>query len=311
VTGARGRGDAPPERELPTGVPILSVVIPTKDRPETLGALVRALDAVAQTEVIVVDDGSGEEGRRSLSELSRNHGCSVLTCGRGVGAARNLGIAAARGRWAIFIDDDDSLGSGFAHIPQLLEECTADAMFFKWREQTSHTSTSRGPSDLGPAFRHLMGSVLAGSFALRVSVARQVGGYDEALRFSENTELLMRVSSVDRLTSDVSDLESVVVHRRDPSLRESNRPEHVLEAVQLILRKHEKAVRSDPEMTRNYLRVATRNAAELHRFRTVLKLQRMWLSWALSVEAVARPAAYLARGAGRGAWRRLLLRRSR
>jgi hypothetical protein len=300
-----------PEREVGTGTRVLSVVIPTKDRPETLEPLVRTLAAVGQSETIVVDDGSGEAGRVALRALSDSYGFTVLTCGRGVSAARNVGLSAATGRWVMFIDDDDELGSGFVEIPPLLDACSADAMFFAWQEQTSHGATSRRPGDLGPAFRHVIGGVLAGSFALRTGLARRLGGYEEALRFSENTELLMRACSLNNFTSEVSELESVVIHRREPGLRSSNRPEHILEAVQLILERHEEAVRSDSDMTRSYLRVGSRNAAELYRFRNVLSLQRSWMRWAPSVEAAVRPSAYVARAVARGAWRGLLSRRSR
>lgn len=90
--------------------PAVSVVIPTYQRIATLRA---AIDSVlAQTmgdvELIVVDDGSTDgtaEAVRSLAEprlvLLRHE------TNRGAAAARNTGIAAARGGWVALLDSDD------------------------------------------------------------------------------------------------------------------------------------------------------------------------------------------------------------
>ncbi|MBN2576041.1 MAG: glycosyltransferase [Deltaproteobacteria bacterium] len=88
-----------------------SVVIPTHDRPVQLAACLRSLARLRYPneafEVIVVDDGSVtplgpvvDEARGSLSlrVLRRPNG--------GPSAARNAGLAVARGRFVAFTDDD-------------------------------------------------------------------------------------------------------------------------------------------------------------------------------------------------------------
>ena len=89
----------------------VTVVIPTRDRWRLLerNALPSALgqEAVAH-EVVVVDDGSRDETYARLTELADprlrivRHERSL-----GVAQARNAGIAAARGEWVAFLDDDD------------------------------------------------------------------------------------------------------------------------------------------------------------------------------------------------------------
>jgi glycosyltransferase involved in cell wall biosynthesis len=86
------------------------VVIPTRDRWPLLSTTLRG--ALSQEgvehEVIVVDDGSRDETPERLAAIgdSRLH---VLRHdrSRGVSAARNTGIAQARGEWLAFLDDDD------------------------------------------------------------------------------------------------------------------------------------------------------------------------------------------------------------
>jgi glycosyltransferase involved in cell wall biosynthesis len=89
--------------------PLISVVVPTRDRP---AALRRCLDALAaqtradELEVIVVDDGSvaGDE----VSQLVASHprGRLIRRSGQGPAAARNAGARDAQGAFLCFVDDD-------------------------------------------------------------------------------------------------------------------------------------------------------------------------------------------------------------
>lgn len=89
-------------------LPLVSVVIPTYDRPEMVRRAVGSVLAQGvPVEVIVVDDGSPEpysaEGiaQAELVRVLRQPQCL------GVSAARNRGMAAARGEYVAFLDDDD------------------------------------------------------------------------------------------------------------------------------------------------------------------------------------------------------------
>ena len=90
--------------------PIVSVVIPTRDRPE---AVVRAArSALAQTlsplEVLVVLDGPDPETREALLALGDGRLRMLeLPESQGAANARNAGIAAARASWLALLDDDD------------------------------------------------------------------------------------------------------------------------------------------------------------------------------------------------------------
>lgn len=87
---------------------ILSVIIPTFNRADTLPAAIRSVLAQTQAadEVIVVDDGSEDE----TSELLESYGPPVTIirqANRGLASARNAGLARATGRWVGLLDSDD------------------------------------------------------------------------------------------------------------------------------------------------------------------------------------------------------------
>jgi glycosyltransferase involved in cell wall biosynthesis len=94
---------------VPAG-PDVTVVIPTRDRWHLLAPTLAS--ALAQEdvaiEVIVVDNGSHTPVSAALSGLDDPR-VSVLVDGSGPGPAqaRNAGLAAARGEWTAFLDDDD------------------------------------------------------------------------------------------------------------------------------------------------------------------------------------------------------------
>jgi GalNAc5-diNAcBac-PP-undecaprenol beta-1,3-glucosyltransferase len=89
------------------------VIIPTYNR-ATL--VLRAIDSVlAQTyapiEIVVVDDGSTDETSHVLADRARAGNIRVVThaANRGVTAAKNSGLDAARGAYAAILDSDDEL----------------------------------------------------------------------------------------------------------------------------------------------------------------------------------------------------------
>lgn len=71
-------------------------VVPTYDNPKTLHAVVEKV-RTCLSDVIVVDDGSGDEGREACESLRKDGIATVIRCesNRGKGAAVKLGLAEA------------------------------------------------------------------------------------------------------------------------------------------------------------------------------------------------------------------------
>jgi len=90
--------------------PAVSVILPVFDGEATIE---RALDSILEQtftdfEIIVVDDASTD---LTVKRVSGRYGGRLKliqhASNRGAAAARNTGIAAARGRWIAFLDSDD------------------------------------------------------------------------------------------------------------------------------------------------------------------------------------------------------------
>jgi glycosyltransferase involved in cell wall biosynthesis len=90
--------------------PRVSVVIPTRNRPELVLRAVRS--ALGQTyrnlEVVVVVDGPDGETVKAVTDLGESRvRVRRLTESVGGAEARNVGVRAALGEWVAFLDDDD------------------------------------------------------------------------------------------------------------------------------------------------------------------------------------------------------------
>jgi glycosyltransferase involved in cell wall biosynthesis len=98
----------------------LSVVIPCLDEADTLATVIRKAQSAFETcgvrgEVIVADNGSRDGSQRIAEQLGARV-CPVAE--RGYGSALMGGIAAARGRWVLMGDADDSYD--FLEIPKFV-----------------------------------------------------------------------------------------------------------------------------------------------------------------------------------------------
>ncbi len=105
-----------------------SVIIPVWDTPaDYLGKAIRSVATNAcDWEILLADDGSSEETVRKLKEIREEQDrVSLIFCPHaGVSAARNRGVAQARGTYVLFLDADDELVPGVldAMLPVLRKE---------------------------------------------------------------------------------------------------------------------------------------------------------------------------------------------
>lgn len=93
--------------------PLISIVLPTRDRAALLPRAVASVTAQTEAnwELIIVDNSAAEPAvtPASLPALGDPR-CRVIPApeARNAGMARNVGLAAATGEWITFLDDDDA-----------------------------------------------------------------------------------------------------------------------------------------------------------------------------------------------------------
>ena len=195
----------------------VSVVIPTYNR---AGKVCRAIESVlAQTcstvEVIVVDDGSSDDTRQVLAEAFGHRIRYFPQLNQGASAARNKGIAEARGEWIAFLDSDDEWEpdklewqiKALEHFRPRCGGCYTDVRLFNHPETRTFFQLAEGnyrhAGEMGvseAALRLLVkpgggGMVIClSSFMGRADVIRKIGGFDLKLPYSQDSEFLFRLA---------------------------------------------------------------------------------------------------------------------
>ena len=182
--------------------PLVSVIIPTYNRADLVRQALASVKAQTYRdfEIVVVDDG-GTDG--TYEALSADPELRVLRHPhrRGVAAARNLGVAAARGEWLAFLDSDD------LWLPDKL------ARQISWLEgqpellicQTDETWVRRGVRVNKPAaHRKVAGRIFLPSLGrcmispsaviLNRRLLDDHGGFDETLPAAEDYDLWLRLT---------------------------------------------------------------------------------------------------------------------
>ena len=240
---------------LEPAAPLISIVIPTHNR---AGLIRRALESVdAQTfqdyEIIVVDDASTDDTLALLRSFESSR-CRVIRneTNFGVSAARNRGVACARGEFITFLDDDDALrpdaleslhqrmlavpGVDFLWGGRLVHEMDAADRPIGTREDdwTGSPASVRGESFL--AF--VLEIATSAAFTVRRSAFQAIGGFDEKLRVSEDRDLFISLARCGYLGAPVA--RSIIdIYERYSSLSRSTGLRAGADVDLSVIRKHQ------------------------------------------------------------------------
>ncbi|WP_421996448.1 glycosyltransferase [Reyranella sp.] len=184
----------------------LSVVIPAHNAAGTLAETLESLRAQTRTdwEALVVDDGSTDGTAAIAEKQARRDGrirlLPALGLRQGAAAARNRGIAAATGRWLLFLDADDLIEPPFmARMLGRLETDGSKVAYCGSRRLTP--DGRRGPgwfaADVAVApFERLTRDwaiAMHGAVVDRALVVEQ-GGFDDSLRAAEDLDFFIRIA---------------------------------------------------------------------------------------------------------------------
>ena len=161
------------------------MIVPVFNGAETLARTLESIQAssFSDFELIVVDDGSTD----TSAEIAAAAGARVLGTGgrKGPGAARNLGVDAARGEFVFFIDADCSPAPDALRLAAelLRDNPDIEALFGSYDDTPSAPGLASRFKNLQHHFVHQTGSSEASTFwagcgAIRRSTFRRLSGFD-------------------------------------------------------------------------------------------------------------------------------------
>jgi glycosyltransferase involved in cell wall biosynthesis len=257
--------------------PLVSVVVPTRDRPALLPRAVESVleQSLRDVEAVVVDDGSGEPVRLAADPRVR---VVRLPTSRGLAAALNAGAREARGRWLGHLDDDDRLLPHMveasleaierSELPRPvaalagLEVIRPDGtvitrMLPPTRPRGSHYSLE--PLEAGRGYE------VRATLVVERSLALQLGGWDEAFRNRVRHEFLLRLNPVCSLQGVDRIGYQAVDHSSGPRYSKDLLLSH--EMFELLVEKHRRLFESHGRRYAHYLRADARRLNALGRRR--------------------------------------------
>ena len=235
--------------------PIATVVVPTRDRPRMLKRAVASALCQSQTdiEVVIVDDGSEhpvvtdwpDPRVRVIRREDRGGPC----------IARNDGMAASRGRWITFLDDDDEL------LPHMIEASLHAATQSRfappvavWSQKETRTSSNDVITVARPmtlainsfAFLSDYDALHASNTLLvETDLLKSIGGWDPSVEYAEQLELFLRLNRTCPI--DVVPDVTYIAYRHEGT-RQSQRIVERGDSFMRISRKHQDVLRQHADV---------------------------------------------------------------
>ena len=197
-----------------TDTPTFSVLMPAYNAAATIEPAIRSVFEQTRDdfELIVIDDGSTDETVEKVRPFTADPRVRIVSQeNRGLAAARNSGIAAARGRFVSLLDSDDLwLPVYLERMGAALDDDPGAAMAYAdaWLLDDATRRIGRlsalsyqNPPEPVPTDPHsflmelIRRNFIFVSTTIRRSVLDEVGPFNAALRSSEDYELWLRLSA--------------------------------------------------------------------------------------------------------------------
>lgn len=291
-------------------MPAVTVIINTYNRADRVGRAIASVlgQDFADFEVVVVDDGSRDHTPEVVASFEVPRLRAVRQENRGLCAARNRGLAEAKGDWVGFLDDDDLFFPGVlaavarAASSQVGYVCGAALL----REPRLGAAWLEPPVRSRDLFGGRMVQFLPGAFFARRELLEAIGGYREELLSSHQTDLGIRLcEECDRRGLREISLAQPFVQQERASWHERPlmRPAMICDGTLNILRYHAERMEREPRVHARFLNIAGVAAARLGRAEEARRLLgRAWRLQPRSLRYLARWAVAAAPGAGRWLW---------
>lgn len=210
----------------------ISIIIPTLNRPDQLLSLIKRMqDVMKQEELIIVDDSLKSFEPQILGfkdfPIKYIHRGEKL----GVSSARNIGAQAASGDYLIFFDDDDDFTASW--LSDFRNSLSSNPDLVQCDMRIIH---SNGKEESVSAKKRNYPVVIPGAWMIKKSLFHEIGGFDERLKFAENTELFFRLGQVKKNTEYI-EKENFLYHQSVNG--GSKNLQNMIDSILIILEKHD------------------------------------------------------------------------
>jgi len=189
--------------------PVFSIITPTFRRPHLLRRALLSIrgQTFGNYEHIIVDDAAQEESAKVVMSFEdprivyHSHEAP-----RGAGAAYNTGIRLSRGKFVLFLDDDDEYLSEFLDKMYRFFSSADPSVGFAWAGIAWISDTEAGEKEVRKiiwpaAFPHMQTGLMAATsigngfgVCIRRECIDAIGWFDESLICGQDTEFLFRLA---------------------------------------------------------------------------------------------------------------------
>lgn len=199
------------------------MIIPSYNRADVLGRAVASVlsQSAADVELIVVDDGSTDDTATLLASLTDPRLRVLVQENAGVCSARNVGADGSSAPFLVFLDSDDEAAPGWIDFYQqaALDNLDFASCGVRIVGDEPGEKFLTAPKH-GLEFGYIEAKFLSGAFGLSRSLFDEVGRFRAGLRYSEHTDLALRLGG--RMLDEPfqcrrTDEPLITIHRGDRS----------------------------------------------------------------------------------------------
>ncbi|MCX7638154.1 MAG: glycosyltransferase family 2 protein [Cyclobacteriaceae bacterium] len=214
--------------------PFFSIIIPVYNNITYLSETINSVknQVFQDWELILVDDASQDGVAEFLVQNYKDVAARILVnpSNKGPSATRNCGAQAAKGKYLLFLDADDLL---LAHALADFHAFITKKNFPKvcWAKHLISLDAYQKKIKRGHSV------FLAGSFVILRDFFFQIGGYDERLRVSENTDLFFNILIKNNLSPEKLN-KAVLIYRKIVSAKPKYKSETILKSTFYFLKKY-------------------------------------------------------------------------
>jgi len=233
-------------------IPIVSVVLPTKNRIHSLKKAVNSVlrQKITNFELIIIDDGSSDGTHSYLDGLSRNDlriKKVINQTSVGGAEARNQGISISTGKWVAFLDDDDEwLPQKIKFQLEVLNNNPSAVACSSWywrRRDFALDRLVRVPNQINIEDL-LRGSVLGGASGCicNAKILKSLGGFDATFKSGQDWDLWIRLRQAGEI---VTCMKPTFLYRWHNNSRISNDMNAQYQGMNRFYQKYKTIMRSD------------------------------------------------------------------